>query len=807
LDDIEASLKISQEAVELTPEGHETQGYHLQILGIALTARYRRLGHLKDLEAALQTNQKIVDITPHGHPDKARFLHGLAVSCGDLFNRLRHVKYLEAGLTAAQGAVDLTPMEHPEKAAYLSALATTLRLRYEFSQHRNDLENALQADREAVDLTPKGHPDREAFLSGLGLSLRYRYNRFGDLKDLEAAAQVFKEAVDLTAEGHRNRTKHLQSLAVCLKARYRILRDEEDLAVALHMQQQAVDQTPKMHPHRALRLQNLALIYADQYREHRREEDLHSVYSCYRESSTIPSLSPETSWDIALEWALFAEDALQPSECVPAFVYAFGLLPEILWLGHPIPIRHDAIHRVGLAQVTSTAIQICIYLSNLSLAVEIMEQGLATVFQQMLQLTTDVKGINPNQAKKLEDLSSQLYCGASDNPMSAINERNELLEDIRRQPGLKYFLRPKPYTALQHASQGGPVVILNSHKYHCEGIIILNPASDPVHVSLPKVTLNTLKSRQKELKELLSCCSVRFRGEPLTARLSAHRESSQPTQECFKNILDWLWTTVVAPVYQALESHGICDGRLWWLPTGAFTELPLHASPPVDQFIHSYTATLGSLVEAHSKTTSTTVHKFTVVGVTHTDAGKTNLLKGVEQEIEKITSIIGEPHHVQCLKGEQATVDAVELQLLNCSWAHLACHGKQDLVDPTKSHLQLYGGILNLETILQRPFSNAQVVFLAACQTAMGDAALMNESFHLGGGFIAAGFRGAIGTMWSMNDEDGPLVAEIVYSHLFRNGRQPQAGEAAEALHLAVKELKRKNVPHERWIPFIHMGI
>jgi CHAT domain-containing protein len=251
---------------------------------------------------------------------------------------------------------------------------------------------------------------------------------------------------------------------------------------------------------------------------------------------------------------------------------------------------------------------------------------------------------------------------------------------------------------------------------------------------------------------------------------------------------------------------GIYKGRIWWLPTGAFAGLPLHASPPTDEFIHSYTATLGSLLNAHTKKSCTIPHKFSIVGVTHTDPGWGNYLRGVEEEIEKIQSNIKHTP-VEILQGEQATVDVVKQYLRDCSWLHMACHGKQDLFDPTKSHLQLYGGVLELETILRMPLQNAQVVFLAACQTAMGDTKLVNESFHLGGGFIAAGFRGAIGTLWSMNDLDGPLVADIVYSHLFSNGRQPQASDAAEALHLAVIELKRRKVPYERWIPFIHMGV
>ncbi|KAJ7862716.1 CHAT domain-containing protein [Mycena leptocephala] len=265
------------------------------------------------------------------------------------------------------------------------------------------------------------------------------------------------------------------------------------------------------------------------------------------------------------------------------------------------------------------------------------------------------------------------------------------------------------------------------------------------------------------LKELLYRCDVRDRGQSLSSRLFGQRERflSKPPQECFEAMLDWLWTHVVEPVYQALKSCAVTSGRLWWLPTGGFTGLPLHASPPTDEFIHSYTANLGSLLDAYSKKSSSIAPKLAVIGVTHTDSNRSNSLKGVEQEVKKIISIVKEPY-VQHLVGEQATVDAVKLQLQDCSWVHLACHGRQNLDEPTKSYLQLYEGTLELETILRMPLSNAQFVFLAACQTAMGDTTLVNESFHLGGGFITAGFRSAIGTMWSMNDVDGPTVAEIV---------------------------------------------
>jgi CHAT domain-containing protein len=182
-----------------------------------------------------------------------------------------------------------------------------------------------------------------------------------------------------------------------------------------------------------------------------------------------------------------------------------------------------------------------------------------------------------------------------------------------------------------------------------------------------------------------------------------------------------------------------------------------------------------------------------------------NFLRAVEPEVKKVISTV-KNFAIEFLTGEQATIDAVKLQLQNCSWVHLACHGKQDLIEPTKSCLLLHGHNLELETILRMSLPNAQFVFLAACQTAMGDAVLVNESFHLGGALLAAGFRGAVGTLWSMHDVDGPLVAKSFYSYLVRDGRRPQISDAAEALHHAVLELRAKNIPHERWIPFIHMG-
>ncbi|KAJ7754306.1 CHAT domain-containing protein [Mycena maculata] len=658
------------------------------------------------------------------------------------------------------------------------------------------------------------HPDRVARLHSLAAAFGYRYHGIDDLKDLEASLQMDQEALDLTPMDHPDRAEYLHSLAISFRDRYRRLGDLMDLEAALQSGLECVQLTPEDHPRWPGSLQNLASLFGDRHRRLGDDKDLQQVHTYYTALFGISALEHvESSWAAALDWASFSEE-FQPSHVATAYQAAFHLLPEILCMEAVIPGRHNAIHRLHMhrllhvGQATSAATRSYIGLSQLTSAVEILEQGLETMMQQMLQLKPDMNKISPKQADDLKKFSWELYNGSAINPREVEAKRKDLLDNIHKQPGLEHFLLPRPYKVLSHASQGGPVVILNSHSRGCDGIIIPNPVSDPVHVPLPNVTLELLKFQQNALKQLLNHCNVGTRGFPMSTRLFGHREGFMFTtiEQQFIDLLTWLWKNVVEPVYQVLASHDIHNGRLWWLPSGSFTGLPFHACPPTDQFIHSYTATLGSLLEARSKKPSNVQHKIGVVGVTHTGLHRANYLKQVKPEVEQICSIFKD-HNLECLMGEKATPTAVKNQLQNCSWVHLACHGVQDLKDPIKSRLLLYDGELDLETILQISFSDAEFVFLAACQTAMGDANFLNESFHLAGGFIAAGFQSAIGTLWPMNDQDGPLVAESVYSHLFRDGRQPQASDAAEALQLAVNKLRAEKVPYERWVPFIHMGV
>jgi CHAT domain-containing protein len=220
---------------------------------------------------------------------------------------------------------------------------------------------------------------------------------------------------------------------------------------------------------------------------------------------------------------------------------------------------------------------------------------------------------------------------------------------------------------------------------------------------------------------------------------------------------------------------------------------------------------LGSLLQAYEKLNMLTATGRNTVNITViapsviADQPQLDLPYAFE-EVNKIRSAAGE-NRINTLLGEQATVHQVSCHLSTGTWQHLACHGYQDPSDPLKSCLMLHDGELELAQILNTALSSAEFVFLSGCETRMGDAQLVNESMHLAGGMILAGFCGAIGTMWSIADFDMPKVANIVYHELFKEGKDPKVTEAAQALHVAVQTMRRHGVPLHRWLPLVHIGV
>ena len=257
--------------------------------------------------------------------------------------------------------------------------------------------------------------------------------------------------------------------------------------------------------------------------------------------------------------------------------------------------------------------------------------------------------------------------------------------------------------------------------------------------------------------------------------------------------------------------------RIWWCATGPLTFLPIHAAgiyntnnfgTKISDFVvSSYTPTLTALLE---KPFTEKPSFRGLLGVSQPCTPGLSRLPNAQKELDLIEQL-GSSLHIHTLLGELATMESVIEGMEQYSWVHLACHAVQDTAEPTRSALCLQNGPLTLSKIITKSFPHADLAFLSACQTAAGDEDLSEEAVHLAAGMLAAGYKSVIATLWSIMDEDAPLVAAEVYSYLVRDA-EPDSTRAAHALHHAVNRLRNQLEESGKpsflsWVPFIHVGI
>ncbi|KAJ6506059.1 CHAT domain-containing protein [Mycena vulgaris] len=863
LRDLEEGMGHSKTAVEMATTSDPLRANVLFTLSMFFRHRYEIRDHIPDLEAALERAQAAFDVTPPESPELRRRATALARLYLNRYNRLGawddHDSFTEYWMKgSSQRGLNQEP-EDSESWTFPGDSAMALYRKFgdtdyrdlaywhysytvrcspdHWPEHRRDcinlakwsieayrsygqkrifrLEFAIDISRYLISLTSVNDAHHLESLDILGRALKLRFENSGNVDDLNEAMKVLEEAVQNTPKGYSRRGGYIGTLAEIRYCKFVQGDQFEDLGAAIQLAEAAVDETLDVDWTLLDHLYRLAEYLGVRYNKQqdpKHPKDLERAFEIYHRSFTGISRHtlPLVTWTAAVKWAKLGWRN-RPAESLKAYSMMFyTVLPMLLWLGNPINVHHKVIHKIDITTEISNAVSACIDGSDLRLAIELLEQGLATTLQRITQLAPSFNTLPQGDADKLSQLSAKLYDETSRKWRGEVGQhttatqRNHLLAEIRARPGFEDFLLPKRFETLRQATQDGPIILLNSHEDHCDVIILLRPDSEPIHMPLPGVSITVLQDHRFRIKEMLQGRDV-SRHEKIT-RLKGKREGAQSSEKTFQDMLDWVWTNIVSLVYTKLESHGISDGRLWWCPTGFFVGLPLHAASQLDRFVQSYTSTPGILYDRILKRPTDRPARVGIAGLTHNGPQRKSALPGVEKEVTQIVEVVGKSR-VEMLMGEEATVEAVQKQLQECSWIHLACHANQDLTSPRESCLHLYEGTLSLEVILGMPLPDAEFVYLAACQTAMGDSSLANESFHLGGGFVAAGFRGAIGTMWSMIDEDGPRVAETVYKHLFAEGQQPQVRDAAKAMQLAVRKLREAGVAYERWVPFIHIGV
>ncbi|KAF7339064.1 CHAT domain-containing protein [Mycena venus] len=403
-------------------------------------------------------------------------------------------------------------------------------------------------------------------------------------------------------------------------------------------------------------------------------------------------------------------------------------------------------------------------------------------------------------------------------------------------------MEPNQIEQLRSGAKYGPVVILNAAEHGCHALI-MHSSGEIQSIPLSKLSLDFVEFLA-EIVQALSGQPTKFNSfvDALHGRGHRHQdrlvgkmvyERSRSPHDYFKALLWTLWETVAEPVVEALGIRiSTNPPRLWWCPTGPFAFLPIHAAgiyrpdnihSIADYVISSYTPTLTALITAReNQNTSANMPKVTAV-IQPTTPGYGSL-PHTKTELQKIAEKIPNEWLTSLNTSETPTsLETILSHLRESSIIHFACHGVQNTVNPLESCLLIGGAQLKVSQLMETsgvshdtPSTNVQnrgLVFLSACETAMGDTKLPDESMHLAATLLFARFSSVVATLWTMYDPDGPEIAEVFYGHLFRDAdptstppRFPDLSNSAHALHMAVMQLRQK-VPFARWVPFVHFGV
>ncbi|KAG8697703.1 hypothetical protein FRC09_007691, partial [Ceratobasidium sp. 395] len=826
LEDLDTAIEYKRQAVFLTPDDNVDKSRWLNGLGTSYHCRFERLGNLADLDLAISCKRKAaLEIQTGGTREKPLNFASLASSYHSRYEHLGELADLDLAVDFSEKALYAAPENYPYKSRIVSYIGNGYRSRFERLGNGLDLNTAIGYLGQAVSLLPEGHPDMPASLNNLGASYQSRFRHLGELEDLDLAIKHKTHAVSLIPQGHPDKPTQLNNLGVSYRSRFERFGELDDINMAIDCERQATLLLPKGHPDEPMWLMNLSISYYNRFELSNDTNDLRDSIDCSMRAARSSTGSSFLRFQAACTWALLSADYSSSSQ-LDAYGQAISLLPQVVWLGKPTEGQYKSVASIDSIALESALA--AIGMKKYDLALEWLEEGRSIVWNQMLQLRTPLdhlSSINKPLAEELRLVSLELESTSSTNnscltldpdhstleqaaqrQRRLAEKREYLVEQARLLPGMHDFLRPKAASNLLAATRTGAVVLVIVHPDRCCALVAPPNATDIRFVSLDDFTFEKANNARAQLLR-----SLHSQGRAVR-KVTYH----SPVEYTMEVMLKMLWTDVARPVLDVLgytRQVGHVDNlpHITWCATGPLSFLPLHAAGDyaqdgcslLDYAVSSYTPTLQALLAKTLESPATP--KILAIGQSHTTG--LSPLPGTTTELNNI-GVNAAYMHITRLEDDKATVSTALTALDDHNWAHFACHASQNTANPSSSAFYLHDGPLNLAHISHKQLPNADLAFLSACQTAAGDVELSEESLHLAAGMIMAGYRRVIATMWSIDDEDAPIVAEKFYEYMLSNNR-PEQNKAAKALYYAIGYLRRATGARSfiRWVPYIHMGI
>ncbi|MGK7901529.1 MAG: CHAT domain-containing protein, partial [Hormoscilla sp.] len=196
-------------------------------------------------------------------------------------------------------------------------------------------------------------------------------------------------------------------------------------------------------------------------------------------------------------------------------------------------------------------------------------------------------------------------------------------------------------------------------------------------------------------------------------------------------------------------------------------------------------------IEGSSSSTTLTAKSYGIV------ENATEDLPYAAVECSQIVGMYGIPED-QRLKGRQgATVENYRQLASRVNVLHSSHHAKSRLDKPLESYLQLGDRDITLGELMSPGWRlrNLEEVFLSCCETGLGKTEITDDIITIATGFLCAGARSVVGTLWEVNDVATAILCVYYYE-------QRQEGKSrSEALRSAQIWLRNVGkVELEKWL-------
>lgn len=776
-----------------------------------------------------------------------------------------------------------------------ASLATKLSVRFQFYPDGRDLFRVLQLSGSAIEKTPKNHPERA--------SREFQYIRDCRIASVSSFAHPDLERVarfqnDIRQSGILAAKRFLQDHPADSYFGQRVVSSLAlfyyDVAAAT-CQATLVDSAIQLLEEvirtaltsgEAPSVSDLTIL-GDSYLLRRRlvpgGEEGEKARRCFLDILRHPSLSTVAEGAFCMQAGLrilsatdmlsldrqaavtMTKEVVQVYEKFKAFISLSSPPEKTYLLGAVFYPRGpgmggDAAPHVSAYGGTSDAGAILLHYEGPDVTAEVaelLEVGRGFVLGPLQGQRADISGLkerHPNLADRLDSLRAQLETSSRRARFSPdtdtvsgqhdiLMQMTDLLQEIRSREGLGRFLLPPTAIEMQQIAEArGPIVVINASVHRCDALLIQGAG---IGVLPLRVTISDISEHA---------------GKAITVKTLA-----------------WIWSTIARPIldrlgFTTIMALGTKDvPHVYWVPTGPFGKLPLHAAGcygtsleageddaghatnALDRVVSSYCSSVEQVVLAHKTRhhrqpgPGTKRPKAVLVAMDSTPGMQRGQLQFASKEIEVVQEILNTAHY-NCIQPSRSR-DDVAASLDDIRIFHFAGHGSATR-DPLKSHMLLEDWEtkpLSVETLLETNLATQSpfLAYLSACHTSNNvNEILAAESLHLGAAFRLAGFRHVIGTLWEVDDSLCVDMARETYQRLLAKNdiEDPTTdGDASDlvkdlgvsrSLNEATRKLRDswlqsqqsslrgpsqedREFKHAReltdkapsWVPYVHLGI